>query len=100
MNCSQARIWIALWVGGDIDDAERSELDQHVSDCADCQQHSDRMKSSFRPLEKTAQAGSTVPFDERLWLGIASALESMRRYLPQAGLYAAFRQVVQRYNPR
>jgi hypothetical protein len=60
MKCDDARIKIALLVGGELDDEERTELLKHVEYCADCAAELREMKSA-KAAGKDAVKGDPAP---------------------------------------
>jgi anti-sigma factor (TIGR02949 family) len=44
MNCEEADRFLDAYLDGELDPAERAELEQHLAGCAECQQKLDRLR--------------------------------------------------------
>lgn len=75
MNCKRAKANIALWVGDDLEDVAEHELRQHLSECADCHEHSLRMKSCLHCLRNPDDL-SVPTVSESVWPDLAVRLPS------------------------
>ncbi len=74
MSCSQVKRDIALWVGQDLDDAERRvEIRRHVSDCPGCRAHFQQMKRTLHVLERADRA-PTFRSTDSLWPAVANRI--------------------------
>lgn len=73
MHCKRAKLEIALWVGDDLDGNASDELKHHLSECAPCRQHRDRLKSSLKPLHDS-DAASMFSINDSLWPNLLTQL--------------------------
>lgn len=117
MNCKLAEQNLALWVGGDLDEASVRELEEHLALCSACRAVGRRLKSTQRTLVKASHIELTRPkakatgttngggqvqmlrdHDESVWPNVARglrALEARKRrqrfngWVPAAAVIAA-----------
>lgn len=101
MTCRDAQADIALYAGGDLDDAVRvREVRRHVASCPGCREHFKGVKSSLRTLASVDRAatwqaaGSLWPAIQRELgkprpTGAALALKQVRNWTPLAAMTAA-----------
>ncbi|MEZ6066818.1 MAG: zf-HC2 domain-containing protein [Planctomycetaceae bacterium] len=74
MSCREIQHDLALFVGGDLDDAGRvRELKSHLGGCADCRRHYRGLKSSLVSLTTVDQASTWVPAIS-LWSKVEKSL--------------------------
>lgn len=73
MNCKQARILIALWVGDDLDEDAEVELDRHVAGCSACHEHFRRMQHSVQRLHDP-DVSPEYRIHDSLWPSLACRL--------------------------
>ena len=84
MNCRDAQSDIALYAGGDLDDAARvREVRRHVASCPECREHFKGVKSSLRTLASVDQAAT--------WQSAGSLWPSIQRELARPRPAAAAR---------
>ena len=75
MNCTDGKTFIALWVGGDLDESDVETLQRHLSSCQGCCEYSDRMHSAIKPLESEAQSTVLAGLgDDSLWPQLSTRL--------------------------
>ncbi|MFN0195783.1 MAG: anti-sigma factor family protein [Planctomycetaceae bacterium] len=108
MNCKQAEQLLALWVGGDLDEASGRELEEHLALCSTCRATGRRLKASQQVLVHAGHAeplrlakSETVPASasaDSVWPNVARglrALEARKRkqrfngWIPAAAVLAA-----------
>ncbi len=80
MNCKRARSEIALWVGDDLDQSARHELERHLAECPSCRDHRNRMRASLDMLygaeDSVDTSGDSVASThDSLWPGLSGRLE-------------------------
>ena len=73
MNCRRAKLEIALWVGDDLDSRATDGLKRHLTECAPCRTHWQKLKLGLKPLQNS---GSSVMFsiDDSLWPSLLTQL--------------------------
>jgi len=77
MNCRDARSDIALYAGGDLDDAARvRELRRHVAGCAACRERYHSLKGALKLLGSVQ-----TPETESTWKSAGSLWPKIRREL-------------------
>ncbi|MDA0834949.1 MAG: zf-HC2 domain-containing protein [Planctomycetota bacterium] len=59
MNCKLAEQNLALWVGGDLDEASIRDLEEHLALCSHCRAAGRRLKSAQRVLVKASHVETT-----------------------------------------
>ncbi len=72
-NCKRAKLFIALSVGGDLDEIGESVMKAHLADCPPCLQHLQAMKSNLRPLQNPDEA-SPYTLHDSLWPDLCERL--------------------------
>ena len=104
MNCTRARSEIALWVGGDVDERETVQLQQHVALCAECREYRCRMMGSLQVLQEP-DSSAAYNLHDSVWPNVEARLsvrsrveadraERLNRWLPAAAIAAACLAVV------
>ena len=99
MNCRQAKLDIALWIGEDLTDAgAREELRRHVAACPPCRTHYRRLKKTLGVLEH-ADREATYDAADSVWPELSRRLDQRSRrpmqgnrfngWLPFAAMTAA-----------
>jgi len=78
MNCKDAKSFIALWVGQDLDDSELEALQPHLAECRDCAAHWDEMKSSMNVLQQVSNEVLTKAVHRSLWPKVAASISSRK----------------------
>ena len=79
MNCDEARLEIALWVGNDLDEASRiEELRRHIAICPECRRHARSLQSSMVLLGAVDQDQTFDPGDS-LWPDLQSRIDYLER---------------------
>jgi hypothetical protein len=79
MNCRQAKLDIALWIGEDLTDGgAREELRRHVGACPPCRAHYRRMKKTIGVLEH-ADREATYESSDSVWPELAKRLDQRAR---------------------
>ncbi len=78
MNCRKARSQIALWIGDDLEEPIRLEIERHLAFCPDCRDHWKRMKVSLQVLHDSGEFMLETPCDS-VWPGLATRLQSVDR---------------------
>lgn len=94
MNCRDARNDIALYAGGDLDDASRlQELRRHVAECSGCRE---RYQSARGALKVLRGAAAGVEAASGTWDSSGSLWPSIQREMsrpPQPASVRALRQL-------
>lgn len=75
MNCKRAKAEIALWVGGDLNDAAEQSLRQHLGECLSCHRYWQQMKESLRFLQEPGEDSLSVLSDS-VWPDLSPRLSS------------------------
>jgi hypothetical protein len=102
MTCREVNADLALYAGGDLDDAERVRaVRRHVANCLDCRERLRSLKSSLQTLAGSDPVSTWVPTIS-LWprveaalrapapvTGRFSSLHSLRHWTPFAAMAAA-----------
>lgn len=79
MNCDEAKLEIALWVGNDLDDPARiEELRRHIATCPDCRLRTKSLQSSMVVLGAVDQDRTYDPGDS-LWPELQSRIDYLER---------------------
>lgn len=79
MNCDEAKLEIALWVGNDLDDLARiEELRRHIATCPDCRLRTKSLQSSMVLLGAVDQDLTYDPGDS-LWPELQSRIDYLER---------------------
>ncbi len=82
MNCRQAHTDIALWAGGDLDEAGLLSLKRHLEVCLACRCYHEEMRFLMRlvdecPLREQADEASKRAVEDSLWPTLATRLVSL-----------------------
>ena len=85
MKCKDAKSFIALWVGQDLDDSELESLQPHLAECSSCAAHWDEMKSSMNVLQQVSSAGLVKDDHRSLWPKVAANISSRQHVSQKAG---------------
>lgn len=72
MNCKRAQSEIALWVGGDLDDASIAALGQHLNRCPACDRVRLQMQRAMSALEDQPAAESSL--HDSIWPEVSKQL--------------------------
>ena len=79
MNCDEAKLEIALWVGNDLDDPARiEELRRHIATCPDCRLRTKSLQSLMVVLGAVDQDLTYDPGDS-LWPELQSRIDYLER---------------------
>jgi len=79
MNCRQAKLDIALWIGEDLTDVgAREELRRHVAACPPCRTHYRRLKKTLGVLEH-ADREATYDSSDSVWPELSRRLDRRSR---------------------
>lgn len=79
MNCDEAKLEIALWVGNDLDDPARiEELRRHIATCPDCRLRTKSLQSSMVVLGAADQDLTYDPGDS-LWPELQSRIDYLEK---------------------
>ena len=79
MNCDEAKLEIALWVGNDLDNRARvEELRRHIATCPDCRLRTKSLQSSMVVLGAIDQDQTYDPGDS-LWPELQSRIDYLEK---------------------
>lgn len=79
MNCDDAKLDIALWVGNDLNEATRvEELRRHIAVCPDCRLQAKSLQSSMVLLGAVDQDRTYDPGDS-LWPELERRIDYLER---------------------
>jgi len=73
MRCSKAQVNISAVMDGELDQAARAELGQHLETCPDCVLYQQELEKC-RVLLRESESAPSAQFEWKIQLGIAKAL--------------------------
>jgi len=81
MKCSEARKFIPLSAGGDLEQSEEKLLEEHLASCEKCRAFLDACKSDRGLVGALREQGPQPPEFEEFWAGLKEKLrpETSRR---------------------
>jgi hypothetical protein len=76
MNCDQARELLALYSGGDLENAETNRVDRHLEDCAPCRTFHEGLESNQTVLRSFRRDSATSGSLAQMRAGLFKQLEN------------------------
>jgi anti-sigma factor RsiW len=89
-ECAHHRQQICLLVSGELPEAERGEVENHLTECADCRKYHDELKSLAAPLTSWERYFSGVKPNEVQQLRWANAIKAESESKPSFSLAKRF----------
>jgi len=77
MRCKKFKEKIILNLYGELPEREKSELEKHIKECAECARDLEYTKKVFKAVEYSKKAKIPEANWERAWQGISSTVEEI-----------------------